>query len=100
MINDPKPYGVGAGRLWLESHMSKLDPKIGDPYATQVVKEIDAYVERVILHARSQAFAEATNIVDGYNDAMAIAGENGEMLPIAPFISQAIRQHSQKGRDK
>lgn len=56
MINDPKPYGVGAGRLWLESHMSKLDPKIGDPYATQVVKELDAYVERAILQARSQAY--------------------------------------------
>lgn len=43
-----KPYGVGDGRLWLEGHMSKLDPKIHDPYASQVEKEIDAYVGRVV----------------------------------------------------
>lgn len=50
--------------------------------------------------ARAQAFEEAIKIVDGYGDTMAMAGEKGEMLPIAPFISQAIRQHSQKGVDK
>lgn len=45
----------------------------------------------LVMKARSQALEEAIKIVDGYGDAMAMAGEKGEMLPIAPFISQAIR---------
>ncbi len=46
--NYPKPYGVGAGRLWLEAHFSQVDPKIGDPYATEILEELDAYIARAI----------------------------------------------------
>ncbi len=66
---DAKPYGVTAERLWLEAHLSRFDPKIGEPYASQIVKEIDAYVARSIKEAlwvETQRCAEvAADVING-----------------------------------
>lgn len=62
-----------------------LDGSAYIPYADHPI------IARVLAEVRSEAYEECAKIADGYADAMAMAGENGEMLPIAPFIAQAIR---------
>lgn len=63
-------------------------------------------IARAILQARSQAFEEACKIAENYREDMSFwmhsewkaAKEASELA--GKSISQAIRQHSQKGRDK
>lgn len=63
-------------------------------------------IARLVMRVRSQAFEESAKIADGY----AVEPDPDEQDPYdewemgnrsaAKRISQAIRQHSQKGRDK
>jgi len=103
-----KPYGVKADRLWLGARVSK----IGEPYASQIEKEIDEYISSAILQARSQAYEECAKIAEAFGAPRASRPPPGELQGIretvwegmdelrrsqAQAISQAIRQHSQKG---
>lgn len=46
-----KPYGVKDTRLWLVAQNSVCDPHIGEPYASQIEAELDAYIARAISEA-------------------------------------------------
>jgi len=59
-----KPYGVKVDRLWLGARVSIFDPKIGEPYASQIEREIDEYISYAILQARSQAYEECAKIAE------------------------------------
>lgn len=81
------------------TRQAMIDPLM--PYYITVAP----FIEAAILQARSQAFDESAKIADGY----AVEPDPDEQDPYdewemgnrsaAKRISQAIRQHSQKGRD-
>ena len=59
-------------------------------------------IEEALSDARSQAFEESAKIAEGFHHGYTDQGTEGlygREAKVCSFISQAIRQHSQKGRD-
>lgn len=47
----------------MEAHLSRVDPKIADPYASQVEAGIDDYVRRTARQVRYEAFMDAARMI-------------------------------------